>query len=214
LRSLVRFNQTKTPQEKSRTFSEMAKLRRRFSAYQLESRQYAYFDAWYFPVIRELVVHGDWKGDFKCLASMLRPPISGEKAREAVETLLNMGLIEKKAEGGFAQSSQAVLADQVPKSVRRHFRMEMLMRGMEALETQDLKKSQAQESKHISGATVAMSEATFKELSAFMDDLRKKVLERAVEDETVERVYQFSFLAFPLSGRIGLSDPMTAKARS
>ena len=210
LKTLVRFNQTKTAKERLLVFSEMTRLRRRFSAHQLDISHYAYFTAWYFPDLRELAVPADWKGNYKVLASMLRPPISAEKAKKAVETLLELGLLEQQPDGTLSQASQAVLADDVPKSVRRQFRMEMLMRGMEALEKAEPDSRGTLRSQHISGATVAMSEKSFQDLSAMMDEFRKKVLEIAVEDEKVERIYQFSFLAFPLSGRMEPTGPSGA----
>jgi uncharacterized protein (TIGR02147 family) len=193
LRTLVRFNQSKHPRERAQNLAELDKHRRGISARQLDKRQHGYFDAWYYPVIRELAVHAPWRGNYRVLGSLVQPPVGAARARRAVEALLAMGLLQPGPEGGFVQSSQAVLADQVPASVRRKFRGQMARRNREAMDRPD------PGPRHFSGVTVAMSEAAIREMSALMDELRKRILERAVEDEKVERVCQFSFHAFPLS---------------
>lgn len=199
LEALVHFNQAESVEDRTHFLSQLEKLRRQSKLYRLNKNQFAYFDQWYFPVIRELAVHSGWGGNYHALGAMLRPPISQEKARHAMEILLDIGLLKKKPEGGYTQASETISVESIPVALRKNFRKEMLLRSIEAME------NLGPEERHISGVTVAMSEQAYREVSALMDDLRKKVLEKAVESTEVDKVYQFNFHGFPLTGALQTS---------
>lgn len=193
--SLVFYNQAKTIEDRENRFREMERLRKASEFYKINQDQFAYYDEWYYPVIRELVVHSDWGGDYDRLALLVRPAVSPEKARKAVHTLLDIGLLVENSDGTFSQKHQSVTAGGVPSAVTRKVRKEYLLRALEATEELSVDR------RHISGLTVAMSEEQYRKTMQMIDELRIKILREAeAEDESlVDGVYQVNFQAFPLT---------------
>jgi uncharacterized protein (TIGR02147 family) len=191
--TLVAFNQARTVEERERTFRTLERLRKSTDLYRLNRKQWAYYDEWYYPVIRELAVYADWQGDYRKLGALVRPVVSPEKARQAVETLVAIGMLRPLGEGRYEQPSEGVTASDVPSAVTRSTRKEFLLRAIEAAETLPV------DERHVSGVTVAMSRGRYEAFVEKMDELRRMVLAAAIEEPEVERVYQFNFQAFPLS---------------
>lgn len=193
--TLVQSNQATDAGEKLRLRKILERMRQQGPSQHLDPNQVvSYFKKWYHPALRELAVHARWK-DFRQLGSLLRPPISAEHAENAVNVLLKLGLLNK-TEQGYRQASSSVTSKGSPAKLRRNFRIEMMFRAVEAMDTL------APDLRHISGLTVAMSEESFAKVSAMLDELRRKALELAEQDEKVDRVYQFNFQGFPLSARL------------
>lgn len=202
LEGLVRYNQAKSPEEKIQRWKVLEKLRGQPGLRKLDEETAAgYFRQWYTPALRELAVHADWKGDFAVLGAMIKPPIAADKAAESIGALVKLGLLERDAEGRYRQTSGSLTAEGVSVKVRRNFRLEMMFRAIEAMDTQ------GPASRHLSGVTVGMSENSYAQVSVLMDELRRKVLEMAQQDESVERVYHFNFQGFPLTTPIKETAP-------
>ncbi len=193
--NLVFYNQAKSIEDRERHFREMERLRKASEFYRINQDQFAYYDEWYYPVIRELVVHSDWEGDYNQLAQQVRPAITPEKARKAVGTLVDIGLLVENTDGTFSQKHQSVTAGGVPSAVTRKVRKEYLLRALEA--TEELPVDQ----RHISGLSVAMSEQLYRKTIAMIDEIRVRILHEAeAEDESlVDGVYQINMQAFPLT---------------
>jgi uncharacterized protein (TIGR02147 family) len=203
--TLVQCNQASDPGEKLRLRKILEKIRKQGPSQHLDPDQVAgYFKEWFHPAVRELAVHARWK-DFRQLGSLLNPPISAEEAEKAVNVLLKLGVLSK-TEDGYRQTASTVTSKGSPAKFRRNFRIEMMFRAVDAMD------SLPPSSRHISGLTMAMSEESFAKVSALIDDLRRKALELAEQDEAVDKVYQFNFQGFPLSGR--LAKPRIANRNS
>jgi uncharacterized protein (TIGR02147 family) len=149
--TLVFYNQAKTPEDRERYFKQLERLRKGAQFYRVNQQQYAYYDEWYYPVIRELAVHADWNGDYARLGELVRPSLPPEKARKAVETLVSVGLLRRNADGGYSQSTEAVTAEGVPTVVTRKTRREFIHQAIQAIDGMPVTE------RHISGVTVARS---------------------------------------------------------
>jgi uncharacterized protein (TIGR02147 family) len=195
--ALVRFNQAKTVEEREQFIRKLDRLRKSAEFYRVNEKQVRYFEEWYYPVIRELAVYSYWGGDYHKLASMVRPSITPEKARKAVDTLVELGLLVCNADGSFAQSNQVISSEHLPGPITRKTRRELMYRAIEAMETLPV------EQRHISGCTVAMSESQYRDIALQIDELRKRILETAMDTSGAEKVYQVNFQIFPLSRDFG-----------
>jgi len=193
--ALVSFNQAHTVEDREHWFRVLERLRKSTHFYKVNQKQYAYYDEWYYPVVRELAVYGDWNGDYAKLGKMITPPLSADMVENAVKVLIEIGLLIKEKDT-FRQSSEAVTAEGVPSVVTRKTRKEFMLMAMTAAETLGI------DERHITSLTAAMSESCYNEVTAMLDDVRKKILENALDCPTVDRIYQFNFQAFPLSSRI------------
>lgn len=200
LENLVHFNQAKTPEEKIRRWKVLERIRAEPAFRQMDEESATeYFRSWYAPALRELAVHAEWKGDFGRLGAMLKPAIAADKAEKAIAILLKLGLLNKDAEGRYRQTSGSLTTEGVPVKARRDFRLEMMLRAIESMDTL------GPSSRHLSGLTVAMSEKSFAQVSSLMDELRRKAMELAQQDDTVDRVYHFNFQGFPISVPLSVS---------
>jgi uncharacterized protein (TIGR02147 family) len=194
--NLVFFNQSKTIEDREAFFRKIEQIRRNAGFYKVNNQQYAYYDEWYYPVIRELAVYAPWGGDFKTLGKLVIPVISPEKARLAIETLVSIGLLGYREDGTLYQSECAVTAETVPIQITRKTRKEFLLRALESIDTMGVDK------RHVSGVTAAMTAQTYSRFIGEIDELRKRILSTAAEENTVDAVYQFNFQALPLSQKI------------
>jgi uncharacterized protein (TIGR02147 family) len=194
--TLVSYNQAKTIDDREHYFRLLERLRKSTAFYHLHQKQFAYYDEWYYPVIRELATHAKWDGDFAKLGRMVRPAVLPDRAREAVDVLVEVGLLERQVDGSYRQTAQTVSAQDVPSAVTRKARKEFILRALEAMERLPA------EERHIAGATVAMSDQLYRQVVAKLDELRKEILEAAMDEETVDGVYHINLQAFPLSTRI------------
>lgn len=71
----------------SKAFASLQAVHRR---HRMAAGQARYYAKWYCPIVRQLAIWADWKGDWERLAAMLDPPIEPQQAREAIETLLEI----------------------------------------------------------------------------------------------------------------------------
>jgi uncharacterized protein (TIGR02147 family) len=190
---MVLYNQASTAREKELYYKKLNHIRKSSEFYSVQQAQYAYYDEWYYPVIRELAVYSGWNGNYAALGSMVVPPIQPEKARRAVEKLISIGMLIKMENGSLALPYEAVTAIDVPPAVTRKTRKEYIALAQDAMEKLPV------DSRHISGVTVLMSAEKFERFAARFDELRKNIITEALEDDKKEKVFQFNFQAFPLS---------------
>jgi len=206
--ALVLYNQAGTVEERESRFRRLDRLRRTAGFYKVNQKQWAYYDEWYYPVIRELAVYAPWNGDFGRLGTMVRPPVTPEKARRAVELLLEIGMLVKRPDGTFVQTDAAVTAEDVPVSVTRKQRREFILRAVDAMEKLDVG------ARHVSSVTVSMSEEKYRAVTDRLDQIRREILEDAADEPGAEGVYQVNFQVFPVSVKIDRSVSGRQKGRS
>ncbi len=197
--ALVGYNQAKNRQERERCYEDLVRIREGSKNFRLSAEHHSYFSKYHLSVIRELAAFSDWEGDFKKLGAMLKPPISGSEAGAAVDTLVEIGLLERTESGSYRQTHAVLSTSEVPASVQRTARREILKLGIDAM---DLVSPSV---RHLSHATVSMSEASYEEASKILDEARRRIVELAVRDPKVERVYEVVLQAFPVSARFGRS---------
>jgi uncharacterized protein (TIGR02147 family) len=199
--TLVRFNQAKTVEEREQFIRKLERLRKTTDFYKVNEKQVRYFEEWYYPVIRELAVYSGWNGDYHKLAALVRPSITPEKARKAVEILVEMGLLICGVDGSYSQSNLVVSADDLPPPVTRKTRRELIYRAIEAMESLPVDR------RHISGCTVAVTGRQYTDIVEQIDELRKRILESAMDSSGADRIYQVNFQVFPLSAEFEKSKP-------
>lgn len=196
---LVLYNQAKTYQEKQDYFLELARLRRKLEFYRIQEEQYAYFSSWTYQVVREAAVYGDWKGDYSRLGQTLVPPISGKEAEEAVALLVHTGFLRKAPGNRFVQADPVVSGQGCPPHIIKNVRTQFIFKAIEAGETV------AKERRHLSYATLAISRKHFEEISGMLDEIRKKILSRAMEEPEVQEIYSLNFQLYPLAQNLRTS---------
>jgi uncharacterized protein (TIGR02147 family) len=199
--TLVYYNQSRNEKDRESYYKVLQRLRKSTSFYKVNRRQFAYFDHWYYPVIRELAVHSDWEGDYEVLANLVRPSITVLEAKKAIKTLVEIGLLELCRGGEYKQPNAVITAKNVPGFVFKNSRRDFIKKAIEASE------HYTKQERHITSTTLTMSHAAYQEATKLIDEVRKKILILSTEDEDIDGVYTLNCQLFPLSQSISQRNP-------
>lgn len=194
--ALVLYNQEQEPQRREELKTKLDRIRNSARLHILKREQRGFSEQWYYAVIRELAAFADWRGDYRRLASLVSPRITPARAREAVGALCRMGLLIERPDGSYVQNTPAISTADIPPEHKKSARRQVLQRGIQAAE------SMGPARRYVAYTTLSMSERTYREITEELDSLRKKAIDRAVEDPHVERVYELILQLFPASERI------------
>lgn len=191
--TLVHYNQAKTLHDREFFFNDLNKIRRKTLFYQVNKHQFILYSEWYFSVIRELAVYSNWNGNYQQLGSMVVPPLSAEKAKKAIESLVKAGLLIYNEDGTLRQNSPVVSADDAPAVIVNKLKKDFMLKALEAEE------KFRKPAKYSSSATISMSMQSFNKAKGMIDELRQQLLTMALNDSDVDQVFQVNFQIFPLS---------------
>lgn len=193
--ALVHFNQAKTNTEKIHAFELVAASRRFGQARRLDRAMFDYFSHWYYPAIREMVSRPDFVEDPQWVAVQLLPPIEPNQAKEALETLEEIGLLERDPETGRLKRNDVSITTghEVRSLAIASYHRQMLHRASEAIEIID------REWRDLGAMTICISPETAGELKERIHAFRELLFELCDREDNPQVVYQFNTQLFPLS---------------
>jgi uncharacterized protein (TIGR02147 family) len=190
--NLVYLNQAATFEDKDYYFKRLKQVGKKTQFYQLHEKQFFFYEKWYYPVIRELLTMKEWNGNFAMLAKAVRPPISAMEAKEAVALLESSGMV-KKTTTGYSLTNAFVTSEQVPEFIKKKARRDVLLKGIETIDTIE------PHEKYAAYSTVTMSKTIYEEIRDILDETRQKILSLVAEDGAADDVYEVVFQVFPVS---------------
>jgi uncharacterized protein (TIGR02147 family) len=133
--TLVQFCNAKPGDEKERLLQQLLRLRGTQPSHRLGNQSLTFYDKWYYPIIRELVVCLDFGDDYNVLANHVQPRISAAQARGAVNYLVRNGFIRKDSAGTYVQTHPAITTgDEVSSTILRNYHRTVLQQSAEALD--------------------------------------------------------------------------------
>jgi uncharacterized protein (TIGR02147 family) len=192
--TLVRFNNAGTLKEREFHLAKLGSLAGKTPGRVISEGQFAYFSEWQHPVVRELVCMPGFDGDLGRLAKTLRPALTARQAKQSVELLLRLGLLEKTAQGRFRQADGAIQTeDELSSFIILRYQRENLRLAEDALDTVDPR------DRDISTLTAGVSKACFLTLKKEIQAFRRHLSKIVEKDEGADRVYQLNLQFFPLS---------------
>ncbi len=206
--TLVFLNQAKSISDKEQYYNKLKKIGKNTQFYKLNKNQFFFYEKWYYPVIRELMVHSDWDENYTKLAKMVRPPISTMEAQEAVELLLSSGMVKKSESKHYKLHNDFVTSKDVPIYIKKKSRRDVLLKGIESIDQIDPSE------KYIAYSTVTMSKALYNEIKEMFDEMREKILSRVADDKNPQEVYEVIFQVFPVSNISGNTNKREANNES
>lgn len=106
--ALVHYNQTDDPDERAELFEKLRKMRPRSHSFSLEKKHQRYLSHDYYAAIREMVLLNDFREDPKWIGERLNPKISAGDVSEALELLLEIGLLKRDECGKLVQAEAFV----------------------------------------------------------------------------------------------------------
>jgi uncharacterized protein (TIGR02147 family) len=191
--TLVHFNQAKSHTEKKLFFEKLLKFTKTKSAI-ITPDQYEYFDKWYYVAIREVLSYYQFNDDFSSLGQKLKPAISSDEAKKAIELLIRLNLIAKNEKGFYEKVNPILSANPEGKAIAiTNNALETMRLAGESIDRFP------KEQRNISGVTFSISRNTFETIQEEVRNFRKKILDIAQGDTTPDGVYQFNLQLFPLT---------------
>jgi len=191
--ALVAFNQSKTHEQKIRSWAKLTEFNRRSNARLLVRDQHDFYRQWYHHTIRELVVMHDIGNDWERLASLVVPAIKPSQAKASVKLLLRLGLIRKRGKRFELVDTVVTSGDEVRSVAVTEFHLQNLDVAKKAItDCPSLKRD-------ISCVAAALSP---RGLMAVKDEVRRfrdKVVGIVEKDADQDRVYHVNIQLYPTS---------------
>ena len=132
--------------------------------------------------------------DAHWIASQLFPPVSPSEAKDALEVLLELGLIERDEEGRLHRGEPSLSTGHEVRSMGAgNYHRQMLERAAESIDSVD------RDMRDLGAMTVCISPETVPELKKRIHEFREKLLDLCDRDPEPSVVYQFNTQLFPLS---------------
>jgi uncharacterized protein (TIGR02147 family) len=192
--NLVHFTHARTTTERNTYYGKLTGSRRYRKTRALDLAHAAYHSTWYIPAIRELAARSDFVDDAAWVASALVPPIGKAEAARALETLLELGLLKRDANGRLVQSDTLVSTGPETRGLHiANYHRTMMERAAAAIDLVN------QADRDISSLTLCLGEDGLRRTKERIQRFRRELLElSSVEDDPVQ-VVQVNFQLFPLS---------------
>lgn len=191
---LVEFNQAKTAAARNRSYERLTGFRRYRQVQKLELAHAAYHSTWYLPAIRELCASPAFREDYDWLAAVLRPAIKPNEAKHAIDLLLDLGLIERDANGRLRQGTPVVSTGPQTRHMNiRNYHVEMLRCAARAIEAVPAKE------RDISSLTLCLSPEGLERFKKRIAEFQRELLDLAEQETERSQAVQVNFQLFPLS---------------
>ncbi len=192
-RVLYRFCKTKAKSSLSELYCRLMELRE-MEARVLTSPEFMYFGNWACTALRALIGISENTSDLHAVANHLNPPISQNDARNALEVLKQLKLIEKDGHGGWNITQQIVTTGgEVKSSAVRDFHRRTLELAQESLDRHSIAE------RDVSSIVFTVDQADIPEFKQRIEDFRRGLLQFAKRSEHANRVYALNVSMFPLS---------------
>lgn len=160
----------------------------------LQAAELKLLENWWIPSVRAYLELSGGVVNIKQMARDMCPPITEEQAREAVETLKEIGLVKKLASGKLALSeAHLTVGGPEKRAAVRKFQKQVLSLASDALENVPV------EERDISTLTLSVDQACFEDLGEMLKEFRRLVQKRVDSAKNTDRIMQLSMAFFPVA---------------
>jgi uncharacterized protein (TIGR02147 family) len=192
------------PEERGPVLEQMALLRAENAAHLLARDRVEVLARWWNYAVASLAEgrHGVSLDDPAAVASALYDRISPEQAAQAVQTLVNVGILVRTESGYRAEQPTFTTPAEVARSATRQYHTDTIGLALATLDAvSSVDRPERRQSRFL-GATAALSEEALELVQAELFDFQQRVLAIAARDahgEGPHRVFQLNLHLFPLS---------------
>jgi len=190
---MVHLNQTKDASLKSEYLNKMLKLKYRVEAKPIEKEQSEIYSRWYHWVIREMTLLGDFKEDPKWISERLHGAITPGQAKDSLELLKKLKLIQKEDQKWVPSERAIVSSDEVSNLALKKMHESFLNIAIHKLF--QVHASQ----REFAGVTIAIDAAKLSKIKSKIKKFRRELNESLSDEENANQVYQFSMQFYPLT---------------
>lgn len=201
--NLVGFTQADGFEEKNFHYQRILRSRKYAAVKPVEKVQFEYFDQWYHPAVRELLVHEEFDGSMAWLASRLHPPITPAQAGKSVELLESLGLIRRDAATGRWLHAEASIStpSEVESLAVANYHRSILRLASDAIE------AHGPERRDLRAVTLGIPRSALPDLKKRMEEFWRDLISLGDARGDVEEVVQVGLQLFPLTrGPEGAAD--------
>jgi len=193
--NLVGFNQSEGFEEKNFHYQRMIRSRKYAAVKSVEKGQFEYFDQWYHPVVRELLLHRGFDGTMAWLASRVSPPITEAQAERSVALLESLGLIRRDPSTGRWAHAEAAISTpaQVASLAVANYHRSILRLAADSIE------ACGQESRDLRAVTLGIPRSALPALKRKLEDFWRDLVALGNGIQEVEDVVQVGLQLFPMT---------------
>lgn len=193
--ALVLFKQAKSEAERDMYLERLSALKPQPKLMGISKDQFEYFTHHYYVVIREMVALPDFKEDEEWIASHMSTPIKAKEAREAIDTLLRLGLVHRDEDGKLVQADGSLTTEPEVASVEVfNFHRNMLNEAKAAMI------HLSPESRDITSLTIPIPKDFLPEIKHKIQELRETIIHTINNGPPhYHEVYQINIQLFPVT---------------
>ncbi len=193
-RALVKFNQAENISERELYFEQLISLNKTPKK-TVDKKTYTYYKNWYNSAIRALLNIYDFDKDYKSLAKKVFPAITVKQAKESIQLLRTLKLIEKNSQGFYKPTEKSIAtSDYIRNEVILQYQLKCLELAKSAI-VKNKKQKQI-----IATNTISVSEKGLELIQKKVQKFRSEIRSLVHKDEhEANTVYQLDILLFPNS---------------
>lgn len=192
---LAAFGQADGFEEKNFHYQRMIRSRKFVAIRPVQKNQFAYFDQWYHPVVRELLIHPECDGTPEWIAGKVYPRITTSQAGQSIELLQSLGLVRRDAETGRWAHTEALITTpaEVASLAVGNYHRAVLRLAAESIEAFDPGQ------RDLRAVTLGVPKGALPALKKRMEEFWRDLLVLADGGHAVEDVVQVNLQLFPLT---------------
>ncbi len=192
--ALVQLDQAETAEARNEAWERVSASRRFRQARPLDGSTVRYLSNWYYPAIRELALREDFEADARWISKELWPNITLAQARDALATLVELGLLAEQDGRLRPTETSVVTPHEVAGLAAHNYHREMIRRADDALEGVD------PEERHFCAVTVGIPASLVPTLKDELNAFQERLLDLCdAHADQAEQVYQVNLHLLPLS---------------
>jgi uncharacterized protein (TIGR02147 family) len=191
---LVKFNQSKNVETRNHYFGKMARILAGKTT-TVRTQDHKFFSEWYYPAIKDLLAIVQFRGNFSQLAQLLRPSITAQEAKGAINFLLKNGFIHITDTGRYVATKQSLTTESEVKSLNvANFQRTMMQMAIQSIDRFK------PEERNVTSITFSVSHKEIPAIKAELDACHariRNIIEHSTNDDIL---CQLNIQLFPLSG--------------
>jgi uncharacterized protein (TIGR02147 family) len=193
-RVLVKHNQAEKADERMLYFEQLIGLNQTPKRI-LDKKYFEYYKFWYNSTIRAILHFYDFIDDYSSLAKKVYPSITEKQARESIDLLIHLGLIEQNKKGFYKPVEKSITA---PDFIKDELIFQYQLQCLELAKNVIFNKDKTL--KLFATNTFSISKSSTPMLEKLISKFRSEVRALANKDtEPAEQVYHLDVLLYPNS---------------
>ncbi len=190
---LVHYGQAASKEELSHTWEKLLSFKGAKTSL-IRQEQFEFYNQWHLPVIRELLLLYNYRGNPDQLGKLLQPAISAPEIEKAIQLLYHLKLIQKEPGGHPRPCDSNIKKDDSKKTDHWKNHMKDVIKL-----SADAGERFTKEERDISDVIIPLSPESFIEARQYIKDLRKKLITLSEKDKQRNRVFQCNIQLFPVT---------------